>query len=290
MQIGREKAVGNRIILHKFEKYSIIEAWFWKSGLKPYTTEGTYYMDLRIAITDDLNSEREKLSSAIVVPFEKVGIGIGNIDEYTSGESLLKQFSAGKYDLIFLDIYMGGMSGVETAKRIRAIDKNVMLVFVTTSNEFASESYAVKANFYLLKPIRSDMIKQLAETIAQQMQSINNIVVLPDSTVIPLSSLVYTSCSGHYVNVYLVGCEPLKIRTTHKIMEETLAKYDGIIPCNKGVLVSLANVARLDGENFYMINGDTVPISRRKMTQIKNDYTRFVLNRIHGEFEKDQRC
>ena len=256
----------------------------------PYTTEGTYYMDLRIAITDDLNSEREKLSSAIVVPFEKVGIGIGNIDEYTSGESLLKQFSAGKYDLIFLDIYMGGMSGVETAKRIRAIDKNVMLVFVTTSNEFASESYAVKANFYLLKPIRSDRIKQLAETIAQQMQSINNIVVLPDSTVIPLSSLVYTSCSGHYVNVYLVGSEPLKIRTTHKIMEETLAKYDGIIPCNKGVLVSLANVARLDGENFYMINGDTVPISRRKMTQIKNDYTRFVLNRIHGEFEKEQRC
>mgnify|MGYP000721319838 FL=1 len=47
---------------------------------------------------------------------------------------------------------MGGMSGVETAKRIRALDKNVMLVFVTTSNEFASESYAVKANFYLLKP------------------------------------------------------------------------------------------------------------------------------------------
>lgn len=61
-----------------------------------------------------------------------------------------------------------------------------------------------------------------------------------------------------------------------------------MISCNKGVLVSLANVARIDGENFLMINGDTVPISRRKMTQIKNDYTRFVLNRIHSEFEKDQ--
>lgn len=110
-------------------------------------------MDLRIAITDDLNSEREKLSSAIIAPFSKVGLNVGNIDEYTSGEELLRQFSAGRYDLIFLDIYMGGMSGVETAKRIRALDKNVMLVFVTTSNEFASESYAVKANFYLLKPV-----------------------------------------------------------------------------------------------------------------------------------------
>lgn len=245
-------------------------------------------MELRIAITDDLNSEREKLSSAIAAPFEKVGLAIGNIDEFTSGEALLRQFSAGKYDLIFLDIYMGGISGVETAKRIRSIDKNVMLVFVTTSNEFASESYAVKANFYLLKPIRSDSIKQLAETLAQQMQNTRSVAALPDGTVIPLSSLVYTSCSGHYVNVYLVGSEPLKIRTTHKIMYEALSKYEGIISCNKGVLVSLANVAKLDGENFTMINGDTVPISRRKMTQIKNDYTRFVLNRIHSKFEKEQ--
>lgn len=245
-------------------------------------------MELRIAITDDLNSEREKLSSAIAAPFEKVGLAIGNIDEFTSGEALLRQFSAGKYDLIFLDIYMGGISGVETAKRIRSIDKNVMLVFVTTSNKFASESYAVKANFYLLKPIRSDSIKQLAETLAQQMQNTRSVAALPDGTVIPLSSLVYTSCSGHYVNVYLVGSEPLKIRTTHKIMYEALSKYEGIISCNKGVLVSLANVAKLDGENFTMINGDTVPISRRKMTQIKNDYTRFVLNRIHSEFEKEQ--
>lgn len=245
-------------------------------------------MELRIAITDDLNSEREKLSSAIAAPFEKVGLAIGNIDEFTSGEALLRQFSAGKYDLIFLDIYMGGISRVETAKRIRSIDKNVMLVFVTTSNEFASESYAVKANFYLLKPIRPDSIKQLAETLAQQMQNTRSVAALPDGTVIPLSSLVYTSCSGHYVNVYLVGSEPLKIRTTHKIMYEALSKYEGIISCNKGVLVSLANVAKLDGENFTMINGDTVPISRRKMTQIKNDYTRFVLNRIHSEFEKEQ--
>lgn len=62
-------------------------------------------MDLRIAITDDLNSEREKLSSAIIAPFSKVGLNVGNIDEYTSGEELLRQFSAGRYDLIFLDIY-----------------------------------------------------------------------------------------------------------------------------------------------------------------------------------------
>ena len=90
--------------------------------------------------------------------------------------------------------------------------------------------------------------------------------------------------------MFLVGSEPLKIRTTHKIMEESLSKYEGVISCDKGMLVSLPQMyaSSIDGENFLMINGDTVRISRRKMTQIKNDYTRFVLNRIHSEFEKDQ--
>lgn len=152
-------------------------------------------MDLRIAITDDLNSEREKLSSAIIAPFSKVGLNVGNIDEYTSGEELLRQFSAGRYDLIFLDIYMGGMSGVETAKRIRTLDKNVMLVFVTTSNEFASESYAVKANFYLLKPVRAESIKQLAETVAQQLKNTGCAAALPrrygDTAVIACLYLVF---------------------------------------------------------------------------------------------------
>lgn len=97
-------------------------------------------MDLRIAITDDLNSEREKLSSAIIAPFSKVGLNVGNIDEYTSGEELLRQFSAGRYDLIFLDIYMGGMSGVETAKRIRTLDKNVMLVFAPQATSLQAKA------------------------------------------------------------------------------------------------------------------------------------------------------
>ena len=167
-------------------------------------------MDLRIAITDDLNSEREKLSSAIIAPFSKVGLNVGNIDEYTSGEELLRQFSAGRYDLIFLDIYMGGMSGVETAKRIRTLDKNVMLVFVTTSNEFASESYAVKANFYLLKPVRAESIRQLAEIVAQQLKNTGCAAALVKS------NMVYTLCKHM---VYM-----LSITNEHKNELEMRAK------------------------------------------------------------------
>lgn len=106
-------------------------------------------MDLRIAITDDLNSEREKLSSAIIAPFSKVGLNVGNIDEYTSGEELLRQFSAGRYDLIFLDIYMGGMSGGAPRRYgDTAVIACIYLVFRTLCKRVSGRKRAAEDSYY----------------------------------------------------------------------------------------------------------------------------------------------
>ena len=71
-------------------------------------------LDLVNRSEEDVRERKEGLQGTLYIASVE---GCGPIDEYTSGEELLRQFSAGRYDLIFLDIYMGGMSGVETAKR-----------------------------------------------------------------------------------------------------------------------------------------------------------------------------
>ncbi len=80
----------------------------------------------------------------------------GTLDRFSSGEDFLGAFTPGKYDLIFLDIYMDGITGMETAKRIRQTDHDCRIIFITISPEFAVESYNVNASFYLLKPIGKD--------------------------------------------------------------------------------------------------------------------------------------
>ena len=64
----------------------------------------------------------------------------------------MKNFAKDQYDVIFLDIYMDGMTGMDAARAIREIDRVVRIIFITTSTEFAVDSYEVSAFGYLLKP------------------------------------------------------------------------------------------------------------------------------------------
>lgn len=78
------------------------------------------------------------------------------VDEFSSGEALLERFAPAAYDLIFLDQFMEGLSGLDTARRIRARDNLVPLVFVTTSRDHAIDSFGVRACGYLVKPFADE--------------------------------------------------------------------------------------------------------------------------------------
>ena len=98
---------------------------------------------MHIALIDDDPAQAATLRTHL----EKELIGVGDvahrITDFPSGEDFLATFEKEKFDLILLDIYMGGMNGVEAAYEIRKRDADVLLVFCTSSNEFASESFEV---------------------------------------------------------------------------------------------------------------------------------------------------
>ena len=108
---------------------------------------------MNIAIIDDLKTDSDRLVGLINTYMEQHRLQCRTMDLFSSGEAFLDTFTAGKYHLIFLDIYMDGITGMETAKRIRQTDHDCRIIFITTSPEFAVESYNVNASFYLLKPI-----------------------------------------------------------------------------------------------------------------------------------------
>ncbi|MEG1577977.1 MAG: response regulator, partial [Oscillospiraceae bacterium] len=84
--------------------------------------------DLQIAVCEDLLEEQQRLLTMI----EKSGIP-ASCTTFESGEAFLQDYRAGKYDLIFMDIYMAGITGIETVTAIREIDEAVPIAFVTTS-------------------------------------------------------------------------------------------------------------------------------------------------------------
>lgn len=200
---------------------------------------------------------------------------------------LLKDFQPGKYELVFLDIFLeeGALNGIGTAERLRALDSRVKLVFVTTSNDFASESYAVRADGYLLKPISRKALEGLLGRMLAAKEESETPVTLPDGQTVPARAILFTTCAGHYVTLTLRGEQSLRVRTTQNAMAELLLACPGFVACNKGTLVNLSAVARLEEGRLLMSNGEYLSLSRRRAAEVKKAYFDYQID----DFRKGER-
>ncbi len=235
---------------------------------------------MKIAIVDDDVLETTHLLTSIsaYMPPET------RIDTFPSGESFLASFKPYSYDLVLLDIYMSGMLGVDAARAIREKDQEVCLVFCTTSNEFASESYDVNARFYLRKPITEEAIQRMFQRLDLAAIKHQHVLTLPGDKRVLLHSIYFTECSGHNITFHQEGGAPLTVRMTQKQLTELLAPYPRFVCCSKGIIVNLERTQGLNDDGFLLPDGRLVPISRRRLKDMKEAYTRlqFALLRQKG--------
>lgn len=236
---------------------------------------------MRIAIIDDQKADREQLSAMLKTAFTVTGLFPCHIEEYESGQNFLAHFQKGKYDVVFLDIYMDGINGIETAAQIRKADTYTRLIFISVSNDFASESYAVSADYYLLKPYqKADLTRAIERLKLHSSCDKENTVTLPNGQKIAAQSIIYTSYSGHYVTIHRAKETSIKIRCTQKEFEQKLLPCDGFVLCTKGMIVNLSKVSRLEADRIIMKNGDYIPVSRRKYAMVKQSYSNFLIEKV----------
>lgn len=98
---------------------------------------------MRIAIVDDINSDQKELHNRLSAILCQYSVDAA-IFEYSSGEAFLSAAQNERFELVFLDIYMNGANGVETAKKLRTFDQECIIVFTTSSTDYALEGFKVK--------------------------------------------------------------------------------------------------------------------------------------------------
>ena len=152
---------------------------------------------MRIALVDDTAEERRILSEILDRELPQADISV-----FENGESFLKNWEQNSYDLILLDIYMDEMLGVDVARKIRETDFDVRIVFCTTSNEFASESYEVGANYYLQKPVSTTSFQRMLKMIRLDDYEMNRFITLPDGQKIVLRNITYTEYYNHTIIIH----------------------------------------------------------------------------------------
>ncbi len=238
---------------------------------------------MKIALIDDEAHHVKALREALDASLAELGLAAERIDTFSETGAFFADFEKGKYDIILLDIFMGEMSGIEAARRIRKTDTSVSLAFCTSSNDFASQSYEVEAKYYLQKPISQEKVTAMLSRLHSAGAAKNRTVRLPDGFRIPLRQILYTEYQNHSVAFHLLNGEVHTVYMMQRDAEGLLLEHRGFCAANKGSIVHFAAVSRISGGTFLMKDGCVIPIARRRFKELESAYKQFRFEEMDAE-------
>lgn len=229
----------------------------------------------RIAICDDSRLQREILAEMLKEYFRKIHQDV-ELVEYSAGETLADDMEDDDLhvELIFLDIYMGGMNGIDTAKRLRKLGCSAEIVFLTASSEHAIESYDVHASGYLVKPIGIDRLTVLLDHILGiGLRRRIEIKTGRQYRYPYVSDIMYIEGTGHRASIYLV--DGSQITTTEKVSTlSAMINSSLFVQCHQSYLVNMNYISDID-KDIILSNGVCIPVSIRRRTDTIETYHQF---------------
>ena len=184
---------------------------------------------------------------------------------FEDGDALLTAHRKKPFDIILLDILMPLLTGIEAARELRERDKTVKIVFLTSSPEFAIESYSVKASNYLLKPLNPDSFFLCLDELISEIQCVSKRITVKgiDATHrIPISDILYVEAQRKHVVFHLTGNRCIESPEPFYSFEELLLLEDGFFKCHRSYIVNIHRIVNYNHTELVLGNGEQIPISR----------------------------
>lgn len=235
---------------------------------------------MKIAICDDeqefINKLKEKIDACFLIASDY------NIEEFCSGEALINKYNQSQtpFDIIFLDIELGDLDGIEVAKFIRQRDDEVLIVFLTSHQEFAIKGYEVKAFRFILKsePMRV-FIRHLNEVFKEYSGSRKTLYIKGKERrfAIKIEDILYIEVFNRKVLIHTVNSVD-EFYAKLADIENELSDFF-FVKANKSYLVNLAHLEKIDNYNAVLKNGKIINISRRFKNAIDNAFVEFLIER-----------
>lgn len=228
-------------------------------------------MSIQIGICDDRSEDIRILTEALYAydPSFK-------ISTYTSGNSLLDDLDdlAIVFDLLFLDIYMPGINGIETAGKIRAKMKDVMIIFISSSNEHYPEAYDVFAFNYMMKPVNRDKLNMVLDqalmSISKERSEQFSFTYKSMTCRVYCKDILYIESSDKIILFHMQNKTILKC---YGKLDEILQKLpEGFfIRCHQSFAVNLFHISEM-GDSYFRVNSVSISISKKHLKDAKDKY------------------
>lgn len=194
---------------------------------------------------------------------------------------LLAQIEKGaRYDILFLDVLMPGENGINAAAEIRGYDSNVKIIFLTSSAEFAVQSYTVGAYFYQIKPICEEGFFRLMDSaVATCEKERGDSLILrckTGITRIELKQLEYCEVSHRTLFIHLISGKILESTGSLDELSRQLEPYGCFLRAHRSYLINLDHVQKLSYHSITMSCLTEIPLPRGKYHEIKDAYLKYM--------------
>lgn len=233
----------------------------------------------KIAFCDDEISMLNKLQ----VLLDEYRVDRNREIEYTAFCNPLELLAAiergSRFDVLLLDVIMPGENGMDTAAEIRQYDNNIKIIFLTSSAEFAVQSYAVNAFFYQLKPVNAESFFQVMDAVLDECEKeqTNSLILRCKSgiTRIELKTLEYCEVIHRTLFLHLTSGKVLESPGSLDELYSQLEPYGNFLRPHRSYLVNLEHVRNLSARAITMSCLTEIPIPRGKYNEVKNAFLEY---------------
>lgn len=232
---------------------------------------------LRVAICDDDQSMVEILSQRFNNFFKNTTIEY-DIQRYTNGNDLLEYNNTKPFDIIFLDIDMPKINGIEVAQDIRNINSNMIIIFVTNKENLVFQSIKYAPFRFVRKSNLDDDIQELFVALEEKINFDSmeyKVYVCGRIKYLQISKIAYFESFRHDIIAHYYDGTTYDIKETLSSLAKRLEKY-GFIRVHKSYLVNYRNIFVINTTDLKLDNSQIIPISRLKRQEIQSKYQVFL--------------
>lgn len=239
---------------------------------------------LRIALCDDEEKHLNQTASMLAAYLKVRPRLNGQIECFQSGGALLaKAESAGGFDLYVLDILMPERNGIDTGRLLRALGEGGEIIYLTNSNDFAADSYDVRAFFYLLKPVEEAKFFQVLDGAVEKLNRRRASAIVVNTAAGPrrvlLEQIRYVERVGRCMRYYCTDStlDSQSIRVSLREAAAPLLADRRFYLCGASFVLNFQHVSGVNGQTALLDNGQTVALPRTSAVEFKKAWGSYWL-------------